>query len=118
MKKIVFSFLFTFALIGAYAQTAATALDSTVYKEYVGKYVFKDAMIQSVIVNFKDGKLTGDSEQGSAELLPINVTSKTNEIFEVAGFDGTNQFIRDDNGKVVKIILKVQGTTMEGTKEE
>jgi hypothetical protein len=79
--------------------------------EYVGKYIFEEGSeIPNVVVEIRNGKLYGDTEQGGAELKP---TDKKDE-FEVVGYGGTVVFERNAEGKVENLILTVQGMTMKG----
>jgi hypothetical protein len=127
MKKatIFVFFVLFFSVFISNAQSAATSapatpFDTSVYSDYVGKYKFKEAPFEEIIVTIKDGKLFGEAVgQGSAELAPMKETSKENEIFEIVGYGGTNIFKRDvATLKVVKVILNIQGSTLEGDKVE
>lgn len=94
-----------------------SSIDPAVYQDYVGKYKFKEAPFQEVIVTVKDNKMYGEAVgQGSAELAPTKETSTDNEIYEVVGYGGTTKFIRDSSRKVVKVILNIQGNDLEGEK--
>lgn len=117
MKKLlVLLFIGVFALtIDASAQTNTTiALDTVAAKDYVGKYKMKDAPFEEVIVTLQNGKLMGEAVgQGSADLLP----TKEANVFEVDGYDGKIEFVRNENKVVVKVKLSLQGTTIEGDKQ-
>ena len=120
MKK-----LFVLLFIGLFActfevsaQTTATptiaALDTVAAKSYVGKYKMKDAPFEEIIVTLQNGKLNGEAVgQGSAELAP----TKEADIFEVVGYDGKLEFVRNENKVVAKLKLTMQGSTMEGDKQ-
>lgn len=99
------------------AQTTASttiALDTVAAKNYVGKYKMKDSPFEEIIVTLKDGKLTGEAVgQGSAPLAP----TKDVDVFEVVGYDGKLEFVRDDSKTVKKLKLTMQGSTMEGEKQ-
>ncbi len=120
MKKIVLLLAVGIATtFGVSAQTISTtstvaAVDTLVLKEYVGKYKLKDAPIEDLIVTLQDGKLMGEAVgQGSAPLAP---TAEV-DIFEVVGYGGKAEFIRNESKVVIKVKLSVQGTTMEGEKQ-
>ena len=116
MKKLLallFIGLFAFTF-DVSAQTTATKLDTVAAKSYVGKYKMKDSPFEEVIVTLKDGKLTGEAVgQGSAELAP----TKEIDIFEVVGYDGKIEFVRNESKIVTKVKLTMQGSTMEGDKQ-
>lgn len=119
MKKL-FALLFiglfavTFDVSAQTNTTTAMALDTVAAKNYVGKYKMKDSPFEEIIVTLKDGKLAGEAVgQGSAELLP----TKEIDIFEVVGYDGKVEFVRNETKTVTKIKLTMQGSTMEGEKQ-
>lgn len=94
--------------------TTMPSLDVLVAQNYIGKYKVKDAPIEELIITLQDGKLMGEAVgQGSAELAP---TAET-DIFNVVGYDGKIEFVRNDSKLVVKIKLTLQGNTMEGEKQ-
>jgi len=117
MKKLfVLLFMGMFALTyEASAQTATTApMDTVAAKELLGKYITKDAPMEAVIVTIQNGKLMGEAVgQGSAELAP----TKEVDVYEVVGYDGKIEFIRNENKMVVKMKLIMQGAMIEGIKQ-
>jgi hypothetical protein len=127
MKKLLFllfigAFAFTFEVSAQTTTTTTTtttvttaiALDTVAAKNYLGTYKMKDSPFEAIIVTLKDGKLAGEAVgQGSAELLP----TKELDIFEVAGYDGKIEFVRNETRVVTKIKLTMQGSTMEGEKQ-
>jgi hypothetical protein len=81
---------------------------------YVGKYQFEEGSpITEVTVVLKDGKLYGETEQGTAELKP---TDKAEE-FEIVGYGGTCVFTKDAAGKAKGLAMSVQGMTMKGSRK-
>jgi hypothetical protein len=119
MKKLfvlLFIGLFacTFEVSAQTTPSTVAALDTVAAKSYVGKYKMKDAPFEEIIVTLKDGKLTGEAVgQGSAPLAP----TKDIDVFEVVGYDGKLEFVRDDSKTVKKLKLTMQGSTMEGEKQ-
>lgn len=82
--------------------------------EYLGKYRFADdSAVSSMTVSLKEGELFGETDQGSAVLKPTD----KKDVFNVVGYDGSVEFIRDSAGKVSKVILKVQDMVMNGEKQ-
>jgi hypothetical protein len=113
MKKTVLVFFFLFMGIMA-SSTAQTAAAPTVdLKQYVAKFKFEGAPFETIeVILAEDGKLYGDAgESGRAELVP---TEKP-DVMNVTGYDGTCEFIRDENKKIIKVSLSVMGNTFEGT---
>ncbi|MBA4851234.1 hypothetical protein [Emticicia sp. BO119] len=107
-------FAVTFDVSAQTSTTTTAALDTVAAKSYVGKYKMKDSPFEEIIVSLKDGKLAGEAVgQGSAELAP----TKETDIFEVVGYDGKVEFVRDESKLVKKIKLTMQGSTMEGDKQ-
>ncbi len=120
MKKIflllsMFLFALAFEVSAQTTPTSATTVDTLVLKQYVGKYKIKDAPIEDLIVTLQEGKLMGEAVgQGTAQLAP----TKEVDIFDVVGYDGKVEFIRDDNKNVTKLKLSVQGQSMTGEKQQ
>lgn len=82
--------------------------------EYLGKYKFADdSAVSSMTVSLKEGELFGETDQGSAVLKPTD----KKDVFNVVGYDGSVEFIRDSAGKISKVILKVQDMVMNGEKQ-
>ena len=121
MKKIVFLLSLSASALTfeVSAQTMATStsvavVDTLVLKEYVGKYKLKDAPIEDLIVTIQDGKLVGEAVgQGTAQLAP----TKDADIYDVIGYDGKVEFIRNESRIIVRLKLSVQGAIMEGEKQ-
>ncbi|GAB3519206.1 hypothetical protein [Emticicia fontis] len=118
MKKLfVLLFIGLFACtfeVSAQAASTTMALDTVAAKSYVGKYKMKDSPFEEIIVTLKDGKLNGEAVgQGSAELAP----TKDADVFEVVGYDGKIEFVRNETKMVTKVKLTMQGSTMEGDKQ-
>lgn len=94
---------------------AGNSADTTLYKDYVGKYAMKDAPFQTVVVTLEGGKLMGEAvDQGKGELVP---DEKTADQFSVPGYEALVVFNRDADRKVKKVLLTVQGQTFEGEKQ-
>lgn len=114
MKKIIL----LLALCGgislesiASAPTEITA-DSTLLKEYVGKFKVASNLFEEVIVTFENGKLMAEAVgQGKTELIP---DEKTPDNFEVQGYDGSVLFSRDAARKVIRFKMSVSGQEFEG----
>ncbi|MCP9767447.1 hypothetical protein EGI22_05955 [Lacihabitans sp. LS3-19] len=82
--------------------------------EFVGEFNFDDdSPISSMTVDIRNGSLYGDTSEGGAPLKP----SSTKDIFDVIGYEGTTEFLRDTTGKISGVILKVQGMNMKGVKK-
>ena len=121
MKKIVFLLSLSASALTfeVSAQTMATStsvavVDTLVLKEYIGKYKLKDAPIEDLIVTIQDGKLVGEAVgQGTAQLAP----TKDADIYDVIGYDGKVEFIRNESRIIVRLKLSVQGAIMEGEKQ-
>ena len=121
MKKIVFLLSLSASALtfGVSAQTMTSptvvaVVDTLMLKEYVGKYKLKDAPIEDLIVRIQDGKLMGEAVgQGTAQLSP----TKDADIYDVIGYDGKVEFIRNESKIIVRLKLSVQGAVMEGEKQ-
>lgn len=123
MKKVI-GLLALVGILGLSAWTlprptpavpTAAAIDTTLYKDYVGQYAMKDAPFQTVVVTIESGKLMGEAvDQGKGELVP---DEKTADQFSVPNYEALVVFNRDADKKVKKMRLTVQGQTFEGEKQ-
>lgn len=98
------------------AQTTSTtaATDTVAVKAYVGKYKVKEGPFEELIISIQKGQLFGEAVgQGSAVLAP----TKEAHIFEVVGYDGTIEFVKNDTKVVVKAKLTMQGNVIEAEKQ-
>lgn len=116
MKSLFCTFIFgLFLALGtATAQAPATptpALDSLSAKDFFGKY--DTGGMGNIVVSWAQGKVIGALEgQGSAELKP----TATPDVLSIVGFEGTATFIRDEQKKVIKVKMEVQGQVIEAAK--
>ncbi len=118
MKSLLCTFIIAlFLTVGtASAQTdktpapAAPTLDSVLVKDYVGKF---DAGIGTITITWEKSKLNCELEgKGSAEII----ATTTPDVLAIVGYGGTISFLRDDQKKVNKVIIEVQGQTFEGVR--
>ena len=117
MKSLLCTFIVAlFLTVGAAsAQTdktpvAAPTLDSVVVKDYLGKF---DAGIGTITITWEKSKLNCELEgKGSAEII----ATPTADVLSIAGYGGTISFIRDEQKKVNKVLIEVQGQTFEGVR--
>jgi hypothetical protein len=109
MKKLMMLCL----LLGTVAFVQAQAKDSTL-NDFVGKYKFPDgSIVTEVIVSMEGEGLVMGSSVGNSALV------KTGEDqFSITAFDGTAQFKRDANKKIVGVNINAGGYVLEGTKSE
>lgn len=86
--------------------------DSTL-NAYVGKYVFQaGSPTPEATVSLDGGTLTLASAVGSATLTRVE-----GDVFSIVEFNGTAEFKRNDQGKVVAIRVRVANLDLNGTKE-
>ncbi len=97
------------------APVMAVRADTTLYKDYVGKYTMKDAGFETILVTIENGKLMGEAVgQGKGELV---ADEKVADQFAVPGYDAVITFTRGADTKVAKVALAIQGQTFEGEKQ-
>jgi len=90
---------------------AAQTLDSVTVKEFIGKYDAGE--IGTNEVTWEQNKLNCSLEgKGSADLEPTT----TPDVLTIVGYGGTATFVRNDQKKVTKVLLEVQGQVFEGMK--
>ncbi len=118
MKKLsllvilgIFAFSFD---VSAQTTPTTVAIDTVAAKAYIGKYKVKEGPFEELIVSIQKGQLFGEAVgQGSAVLAP----TKEADIFEVVGYDGKIEFVRNDSKVVVKAKLSIQGNVIESEKQ-
>ncbi|MES2330796.1 MAG: hypothetical protein V4539_14430 [Bacteroidota bacterium] len=113
MKKsfLLTGFLCCFFMI---AQAQEGAKDSSVLKEYAGKYVFPDgSVIPNVVVKLEDGALTMTSAAGTSPLIK---DKEKEDLYNITSFNGTAKFNRDANKKIIGVSVDARGYLLEGTK--
>lgn len=109
MKKMLMLCL----LIGSAVFVQAQSKDSTL-NDFVGKYKFPDgSIVTEVVVSMEGEGLIMGSSVGNSTLV------KTGEdLFSITAYDGTAQFKRDANKKVIGVNINAGGYVLEGTKSE
>lgn len=109
MKKLMMFCL----LMGAVAFAQAQTKDSTL-NDFVGKYKFPDgSIVTEVTVSMEGEGLVMGSSVGNSTLV------KTGEDqFSITAYDGTAQFKRDANKKVIGVNINAGGYVLEGTKSD
>lgn len=105
---------FSFDVSAQTTPTTTAAIDTVTAKAYVGKYKVKEGPFEDLIISIQNGKLFGEAVgQGSAVL---EATKEAN-IFDVIGYDGTIEFVKNDSKVVVKAKLTMQGNVIEAEKQ-
>jgi len=108
MKNIFFSLLM---IIGSLCLNAQT--DSL--EQYTGKYKFPDGSpVTEIGIVIENGTLMATSAMGNSEFRKTD----TKDVFEVVAYAGTATFRRNDQNKVVGLLIQVQDISMEGTKSD
>ncbi len=107
MKKLMMLCL----LLGTVAFVQAQTKDSTL-NDFVGKYKFPDgSIVTEVTVTMEGEGLVMGSSVGNSALV------KTGEDqFSITAFDGTAQFKRDANKKVIGV--NINAYVLEGSKSD
>ncbi|MFZ6025046.1 MAG: hypothetical protein ACOYVG_11415 [Bacteroidota bacterium] len=109
MKKLMLLCLLLNVVFFVQAQTQDSTLN-----DFVGTYKFPEgSVVAEVVVSMEaDGLLMGSSV-GNSTLV------KTGEdLFSITAYDGTAQFKRDTNKKVIGVNINAGGYILEGTKSE
>lgn len=82
-------------------------IDSRTFDDYVGKY---DSPVGVITVTREGEKLFGQPEGNTkVELIP-----RTAARFDVPGADAQVEFVRDEGGRVTKMLIRIGGQQMEG----
>lgn len=84
-------------------------------QEYTGKYNFPEGSpVTEVGVIVENGALTATSVMGNSELRKAD----TKDVFELVAYSGLATFKRNEEGKIIGLLIQVQDINMEGTKAE
>ena len=85
------------------------AIDAKVFADYKGRY---DSPLGIITVTLDEGKLFGQPEGGSKEELVAKSSTK----FQVTSVGAEVEFMRDDQGQVSKMLIRISGQQMEAKK--
>ena len=82
------------------------AIDTKVFADYKGRY---DSPLGIITVTLDEGKLFAQPEGNSKEELVAKSSTK----FQVTSVGAEVEFIRDDQGKVAKMLIRISGQQMD-----
>ena len=100
-------------LLGIVAFTHAQDKDSTL-QDFVGKYKFPEgSVVSEVSVSIEGEGLVMGSSIGTSTLVKIG-----EDLFSITAYDGSAQFKRDTNKKVIGVSINAGGYALEGTKSD
>ncbi len=95
------------------ASKKADAVAAINTDEYVGKYKVDSGMVSLIEIIAVNGKLIAKVFNNSGELEPVK-----NARDQFSSADGsTTTFLRDANGKIIKVKMNALGMTFEGNKQ-
>jgi hypothetical protein len=107
-KTLLIIFALVFATVLVNAQT-----DSTL-KQYTGKYIFPaGSPTPEATISLDGGTMYIASSMGSATLAKVE-----GDVFSIVEYNGTATFKRNEQGKIVGVLVAVAGMELVGTKEE
>ena len=106
MKRIFGLFLFLTGFLAVNAQSDSLDI-------YSGKYKFPEGSpVTEITITVENGTLMASSAMGNSEFKKTD----SKDVFEIVSFGGTATFKRNDENKVVGLLIQVQDITMEGTR--
>ncbi|MGV3595152.1 MAG: hypothetical protein ACO1NK_07880 [Sediminibacterium sp.] len=109
MKKLMMICL----MLGVVAFAHAQDKDSTL-QDFVGKYKFPEgSIVAEVTVSVEGAGLVMGSSIGNSALVKIG-----EDLFSITAYDGSAQFKRDANKKVIGVSINAGGYALEGTKSD
>ena len=113
MKKLVFFFCFSLAILSTVTAQQSPPQDSAL-NQFTGKYKFPDgSVIAEANVTLENGALTMTSSAGTSPL-----EKQSDDLYTITQFRGTAKFNRDTNNKVIGVSINAMGYALEGTKAE
>lgn len=87
--------------------------DSTL-QDFIGKYKFPEgSVVTEVTVSMEGEGLVMGSSIGTSALVKMG-----EDLFSITAYDGSAQFKRDANKKVIGVSINAGGYALEGTKSE
>ncbi len=112
MKKLL---ILTGFLIFSFALKAQqTGQDRTNPGDFTGAYKFQSAPFDRIVISYENGVFTADAEGvGKGEITPTRVADE----FSEANYQALLKFVREPSGKVVRLVVSVNGDSFEGVKE-
>lgn len=100
-------------MLGAVVFVNAQDKDSTL-QDFVGKYKFPEgSIVAEVTVSVEGAGLVMGSSIGTSALVKIG-----EDLFSITAYDGSAQFKRDSNKKVIGVSINAGGYALEGTKSD
>lgn len=100
-------------MLGAFVFVHAQDKDSTL-QDFVGKYKFPEgSIVTEVTVSVEGAGLVMGSSVGTSALVKIG-----EDLFSITAYDGSAQFKRDTNKKVIGVSINAGGYALEGTKSD
>lgn len=100
-------------MLGIAAFVQAQDKDSTL-QDFVGKYKFPEgSVVSEVTVSVEGAGLVMGSSIGNSTLVKIG-----EDLFSITAYDGSAQFKRDTNKKVIGVSINAGGYALEGTKSD
>lgn len=100
-------------MLGAVAFVHAQDKDSTL-QDFVGKYKFPEgSIVAEVTVSVEGSGLVMGSSIGNSALVKIG-----DDLFSITAYDGSAQFKRDANKKVIGVSINAGGYALEGTRSD
>lgn len=125
MKRIALLTLLAglFIATGTMAQTTSTTatttmsvvVDTTTYRDYVGKYTMTGAFFETLVITVENGKLVGEAiGAGKGELV---ADEKTPDTYKAPEHGVTLVFTREADKQVKKIKFMAEGQEFAGEKQ-
>jgi len=100
-------------MLGVVAFANAQDKDTTL-QDFVGKYKFPEgSIVAEVSVSMEGEGLVMGSSIGTSTLVKIG-----EDLFSITAYDGSAQFKRDTNKKVIGVSINAGGYALEGTKSD
>lgn len=97
---------------GIAQQTPVVPDDSTVVKQFIGKYTFPEgSVISEVEVVEEKGKLSMSSSAGTSAL-----EKQGEDTYTIVQFQGTAKFLRNAEKKVMGVSIVAMGYILDGVK--
>lgn len=109
MKKLLMICLLLSSITWVHAQSK----DSTL-QDFIGKYKFPEGSIVAEVTVSAEGEgLVMGSSIGTSALVKIG-----DDLFSITAYDGSAQFKRDTNKKVIGVSINAGGYALEGTRSD
>ncbi|MCD8538947.1 MAG: hypothetical protein LRY55_03675 [Leadbetterella sp.] len=107
MKKLLF-------LTGILISSFTLKAQQVKLQDFTGAYKFEKAPFGKIVITDESGALIADAEGvGKGEISATNIADE----FREPNYQAIFKFVREESGKVIRLVVEVNGDSFEGKRE-